>query len=143
MKGKEFKEEGTNTHDLSYENNNNDFLNSINTFSTIYNDKKCITQFNSFNEFKNSLTYKENIKNSEKVIKIVNNNYIRDLFYKNNYYNNIYNINANNKFRNARKKLYNEIPNKKFGNFQKNRMIFYDTGRFDMPLASVLSKNDY
>ena len=143
MKGKEYKEEGTNTHDLSYENNNNDIFNSINTFSNIYNDKKCITQFNSFNEFKNNLTNKENTKNSEKVIKIVNNNYIRDLFYKNSYYNNNYNSKANNKFRNARKKLYNEIPNKKLGNFQKNRMIFYDTGRFDMPLASVLSKNDY
>ena len=142
MKGKAYKDEGTNTYDLSDRNNNIETLNSFNNFSTIYKDKKCLTQFNSINEFNNILR-KESDKNSEKVIKIVNNNYIRDLFYKNSYCNNLNYIDYNNKFRNTRKKIFNEIENKKFGNFHKNRMIFYDTGRFDMPLASVLSKNEY
>ena len=140
MKGKTYKEEGTNTNDLNDANMVK--YNTSNTFSSNYNDRKCLTLFNSFND--NNLSNNENEKKSEKVIKIVNNKYIRDLFYRNSENNNIYrggSKNNKNRFRNARKVLFNEIQKKNFvGNYQKNRMIFYDTGHFDMPLASILSK---
>ena len=138
MKGKLYKEEGTNINALN--NANFPKYNSSNTLSSNYNDRKCLTQFNSFNA--NYFCNNENEKRPQKVIKIVNNKYIRDLFYKNSEYNNILSNNYNNKnrFRNARKVLLNEIQNKNFiGNYQKNRMIFYDTGHFDMPFSSILS----
>ena len=136
LKGKKYKDEGTNTYDVSDRNNN------IDTMSTYYNDKKCMTQFNSINEFNKTLSNNENNQYEEKVIKIVNNKYIRDLFYKNSENNLNINVNRkNNKFRNARKNLFNEIQNEnKNYKYQKNRMILYDTGHFDMPLASKLLK---
>ena len=136
LKGKKCKEEGTTTYDVSDRNNN------IDTISTYYNDKKCLTQFNSINEFNKTLSNNQNNQYEEKVIKIVNNKYIRDLFYKNSENNLNMNINKkNNKFRNARKNLFNEIQNQnKNYKYQKNRMILYDTGHFDMPLASKLLK---
>lgn len=45
-------------------------------------------------------------------------------------------MNSNN-IGNRRKHLFNKI---KDGKSIKNRMIFYDTGHFDMPLATNLPK---
>ena len=141
MKGKQYKEESTNTYNL-----NEDDIDKVN--SLYYNnDKKCVTQFNSIEEFNRNQRNGEDDKRSEKVIKIVNNRYIGDLFYKNSQYE-IFKKNGlknyNNKFRKAKKHLFSDIKNKNFiGGIQKNRMIFYDTGRFDMPLASALSKKAF
>ena len=45
------------------------------------------------------------------------------------------------KFQKARKNLFNEVKidnNNDNYKYKKNRVILYDTGRFDMPLASKL-----
>lgn len=147
MKGKSYKEEWTNTYDFNDLNNNNETINTLNTFNTcntFYNYKKNYIQINSFNEFDKNISNNEIDKKNDRVIKIINNNYIRDLFYKNSE-NNIFNnnfYNFQNRFRNNRRNIFKEIENKNFvGNYQKNRMIYYNTGRFDMPLVTKLSKN--
>ena len=146
IKGKACKEEGTSTYDINDKLTNNNTINSDNSFSINYNNKKCVTQLNTISEFDKNKNNNENEKNGEKLIKIVNNKYIRDLFYKNSDYSNFNKNKYKNKFRTARKNL-NNIQNKNNNytdNHQKNRIIFYDTGHFDMPLASKLTriKND-
>ena len=144
IRGKAYKEEGTNTYNKNetIENNNTITINSDNSFNINYSNKKSVTQFNSINEYYKTINNNEDDKSSEKLIKIVNNNYIRDIFYKNSNYNRIYNKNYNNKFRKARTNLNNIQIKNLFGNHQKNRLIFYDTGHFDMPLASKLSRTN-
>ena len=125
------KDEKINTNTLTYDSS--DRINNtetINTLTTYYRENKNLSKFNTINEFNFNENKFENNKNSERVIKIVNNKYLRDLFY----------INSNNntfKIKNRRKLLFNKIKDKK--NI-KHRMIFYDTGHFDMPLATNLPK---
>ena len=125
------KDEKINTNTLTYDSS--DRINNtetINTLTTYYKENKNLSKFNTINEFNFNENKFENNKNSERVIKIVNNKYLRDLFY----------INSNNntfKIKNRRKLLFNKIKDKK--NI-KHRMIFYDTGHFDMPLATNLPK---
>ena len=152
FKGKEYKDEATNTitYDVSERININNNSNNHNANVSMYNnDKKSITQFSSINDFKTlSLSNKENNKNNkneEKIIKIVNNKYIRDLFYKNSDNNNrCIDLKKNCKFRKARKNLFKEITtdnninNNNNYRYKKNRIILYDTGHFDMPLATKL-----
>ena len=68
----------------------------------------------------------------------MNNKYFRDLFYINKSIDNnnftIYNKNKN-KLNSERNTFFSEMKEKN-GKYIKNRMIFYDTGHFDMPLAS-------
>jgi hypothetical protein len=97
---------------------------TINTLPTYYKENKNFSKFNTINEFN------FNKNNSERVIKIFNNKYIRDLFYLN-INNNIF------KIKNRRKFLFNKIKDEK--NIKK-RIIFYDTGHFDMPLATNFTK---
>ena len=121
------KLEKINTNTLTYDSS--DRINNtetINTLTTYYRENKNLSKFNTINEFNFNENKFENNKNSERVIKIVNNKYLRDLFY----------INSN-KIKNRRKLLFNKIKDKK--NI-KHRMIFYDTGHFDMPLATNLPK---
>ena len=125
------KDEKINTNTLTYDSS--DRINNtetINTLTTYYRENKNLSKFNTINEFNFNENKFEINKNSERVIKIVNNKYLRDLFY----------INSNNntfKIKNRRKLLFNKIKDKK--NI-KHRMIFYDTGHFDMPLATNLPK---
>ena len=117
------KDEKINTNTLTYDSTDRiDNTETINTLPTYYKENKNFSKFNTINE----LNFNKN--NSERVIKIVNNKYIRDLFYLN-INNNIF------KIKNRRKFLFNKIKDEK--NI-KNRMIFYDTGHFDMPLATIV-----
>ena len=86
---------------------------------------------------RNNITDNEENKNSNS-IKIVNNEYIADLFYNN--LNNQFN-NKKPKKRNYNLKMnfFNEEQFKKRRNYNKNRVILYDTGNFDMPLASKMA----
>ena len=110
MKKPSCKNEGTETY---YDNNYND-INENNpnyTFKTEVNDEK-----------------------NSGLIKIVNNHYLSDLFY-----NNIKPFNNKQKsilFNDKKKNFFNDYYFNKFRNNNKNRMIFYNTGQFDMPLAS-------
>ena len=126
------KDEKINTNTLTYDSSDRiDNTETItNTLPTYYRENKNLSKFNTINEFNFNENNFENNKNSERVIKIVNNKYIRDLFYMNSN-NNIF------KIKNRRKFLFNKVKDKK--NI-KNRMIFYDTGHFDMPLATNLPK---
>ena len=83
----------------------------------------------------------ENEENKKRnLIKIVNDNYIDDLFYNNL---NLFNNKKNNEIKNVKKQFFNSYYYNKFRNYNKNRMILYDTGQFDMPLASDITPNDY
>ena len=70
----------------------------------------------------------------------MNDNYIDDLFYNNL---NLFNNKKNNEIKNVKKQFFNSYYYNKFRNYNKNRMILYDTGQFDMPLASDITPNDY
>ena len=116
MKKPSFKDEGTDT----YDNENSSKL--INNTS----NKKVKTEI-------------EDHKKNE-LIKIINDKYIDDLFYNNM-------KDFNNKKKNAlnkiTKKFYNKYYFNKFKNYDKSRMVLYDTGQFDMPLASEITLNEY
>ena len=78
------KDEKINTNTLTYDSydriNNTE---TINTLTTYYRENKNLSKFNTINEFNFNENKFENNKNSERVIKIVNNKYLRDLFYIN------------------------------------------------------------
>ena len=124
------KEERMNTFD-----SNERIINfeTVNTLPSTFKVKRYFSKYNSISESNNNLNnYQSDSRNKEKIIRIVNNKYIRDLFNMNN---NNYN---NDGLNNTRKNFFKEIQNKS-KRFIKNRMVFYDTGRFDMPLAANLS----
>lgn len=126
MKESLSKDEKINT--LTYDSSDRiDNVETINTLPAYYRECNNFSKYNTINEINFNENNFENNKNSERVIKIVNNKYIRDLFY----------MNSNNNNGNRRKNLFNKIKDKKS---IKNRMIFYDTGHFDMPLATNLPK---
>ena len=114
MKKSITKDEGTNTftYEDSLNNNNN----------------------NSPNKYLKT-EYKEN-KNDE-VIKILNNKYIDDLFF-----NNLKHFGNENReeIKNYNQNFYNGYYFNKFNNYDKNRIILYNTGQFDMPLASNINE---
>ena len=125
------KDEKIKTNTLTYDSSDRkEYTETINTLPSYQRENTILSKFNTINEFNFNENNFENNKNSEKVIKLVNNKYIRDLFYLNKN-NNIF------KIKNKRKILYNKIKDEK--NIKK-RIIFYDTGHFDMPLATNLPK---
>ena len=108
----------------------------VNTLVSNYIEKAKNTGFDSINEYNIYRHNFENRKNDEKLVKIVNNKYIRDLFYINRSNdNNNYSLYNKNKLKNERNTFFTEMKEKN-GKYIKNRMIFYDTGHFDMPLVS-------
>jgi hypothetical protein len=82
----------------------------------------------------------KNDNKKKELIKIVNDNYIDDLFYNNL---NLFNHKKNNDIKNIKKQFFNAYYYNKFRNYNKNRMVLYDTGQFDMPLASDITQNEY
>ena len=82
----------------------------------------------------------KNDNKKKELIKIVNDNYIDDLFYNNL---NLFNHKKNNDIKNIKKQFFNAYYYNKFRNYNKNRMVLYDTGQFDMPLASDITPNEY
>jgi len=137
MKEPTLKDEGINTFTHSSLDKNATFE-KVNTLVSNYTEKAKNTGFDSINEYNIYRHNFENKKNEEKLVKIVNNKYIRDLFYINKSIDNnnfsIYNKNKN-KLNSERNTFFSEMKEKN-GKYIKNRMIFYDTGHFDMPLAS-------
>ena len=113
MKKSITKDEGTNT--FTYEDSLNNNNNSPNKYL--------------------KTEYKEN-KNDE-VIKILNNKYIDDLFF-----NNLKHFGNENReeIKNYNQNFYNGYYFNKFNNYDKNRIILYNTGQFDMPLASNINE---
>ena len=135
MKEPSLKDEDMNTFAHNAYDKNRTFE-KINTLASNYTEKAKKTGFDSINEYNIYRHNFENKKNDEKLIKIVNNKYIRDLFYINkNNDNNNYSIYNKNKLKSGRNTFFSEIKEKN-GKYVKNRMIFYDTGHFDMPLVS-------
>ena len=113
LKKSSSKDEGTDTFNL--ENSLNNISNSPNRhFRTEINENK-----------------------TDKVIKIVNNKYIDDLFFNNLKH-------SSNKDKEEMKKynknFFNDYYYNKFNNYDKKRFILYNTGQFDMPLASNISE---
>ena len=113
LKKSSSKDEGTDTFNL--ENSLNNISNSPNRhFRTEINENK-----------------------TDKVIKILNNKYIDDLFFNNLKH-------SSNKDKEEMKKynknFFNEYNYNKFNNYDKKRFILYNTGQFDMPLASNISE---
>ena len=82
----------------------------------------------------------KNDNKKKELIKILNDNYIDDLFYNNL---NLFNHKKNNDIKNIKKQFFNAYYYNKFRNYNKNRMVLYDTGQFDMPLASDITPNEY
>lgn len=135
MKEPSLKEEGMNTFAHNSYDKNTTFE-KVNTLVSNYTEKAKNTGFDSINEYNIYRHNFENRKNDEKLVKIVNNKYIRDLFYINRSNdNNNYSIYNKNKLKNERNTFFTEMKEKN-GKYIKNRMIFYDTGHFDMPLVS-------
>jgi hypothetical protein len=129
------KEEGMNTF-MHNSHDKNTTFEKVNTLASNYTEKAKNTGFDSINEYNIYRHNFENRKNDEKLVKIVNNKYIRDLFYINRSNdNNNYSIYNKNKLKNERNTFFTEMKEKN-GKYIKNRMIFYDTGHFDMPLVS-------
>ena len=135
MKEPMVKDEGMNTFTHSSLDKNATFE-KVNTLVSNYTEKAKNTGFESINEYNIYRHNFENKKNEEKLVKIVNNKYIRDLFYINKSIdNNNFSIYNKNKLNSERNTFFSEMKEKN-GKYIKNRMIFYDTGHFDMPLAS-------
>jgi hypothetical protein len=90
----------------------------------------------------NKTSYKNiqtDINNKKDSIKILNLKYLDDMFYNNlkSFKNTLINDHkdrSNNPF--------NQYYYNKFRNYHKNKMILYNTGKFDMPLASNISINE-
>ena len=90
----------------------------------------------------NKTSYKNiqtDINNKKDSIKILNLKYLDDMFYNNlkSFKNTLINDHkdrSNNPF--------NQYYYNKFRNYHKNKMILYNTGKFDMPLASNISLNE-
>ena len=84
---------------------------------------------------------KTDINNNKKnsFIKVINNNYLTDLFY-----NSLQRLNTrkNKGINDIKRSYYNEYFLNKFGNKDKNRMILYNTGQFDMPLATDIQSKE-
>ena len=132
MKESLSKDEKIKSNTLIYDSSDRmDNIETINTLPTYYRENKKFSKFNTINEFDFNENNFDNNKDSERVIKIINNKYIRDLFYMNSNNHNRF------KFKDKRNILFNKFKDEK--NI-KNRIIFYDTGHFDMPLATNLPK---
>ena len=54
-----------------------------------------------------------------------------------------YNHKNNKEIQNIKKSFFNEYYYNKYKDYDKNRMILYDTGQFDMPLATDITSNEY
>jgi hypothetical protein len=135
MKEPLLKEEGMNTF-MHNSHDRNTTFEKVNTLASNYTEKAKNTGFDSINEYNIYRHNFENRKNDEKLVKIVNNKYIRDLFYINRSNdNNNYSFYNKNKLKNERNTFFTEMKEKN-GKYIKNRMIFYDTGHFDMPLVT-------
>ena len=90
----------------------------------------------------NKTSYKNiqtDINNKKDSIKILNLKYLDDMFYNNlkSFKNTLINDHKD-----RSNNLFNQYYYNKFRNYHKNKMILYNTGKFDMPLASNISINE-
>ena len=123
MREPSLKEEGMNTF-THYSLDKNAIFEKVNTLASNYTEKAKNTGFDSINEYNIYKHNFENRKNDEKLVKIVNNKYIRDLFYINKSNdNNNYSLYIKNKLKNERNTFFSEMKEKN-GKYIKNRMIF-------------------
>ena len=116
MKKRSFQDEGINTYDNQDSININNLSQKKNLKSTIEDTKK------------------------DDLIKIMNDKYIDDLFYNNLKH---LNKNKNNDIKQLSKTFFKDYYYNKFRSYDKIRMVLYNTGQFDMPLASDITLNDY
>ena len=84
------------------------------------NNKRCETEVGKKDEF----------------IKIINNKYLEDLFYYN------FQKQKSSEIKNIRKNFFNECYYNKNCKYNKNRIILYDTGKFDMPLVTNITTSE-
>ena len=100
--------------------------------------KDTLDEENSFN----SIDIKKDIKEDQKndVIKVINNKYLEDLFYKN--LQKVQNQRNKRKTQKIKKNFFYENYNNKYTDYDKSRIILYNTGQFDMPLATNMISNE-
>ena len=100
-------------------------------------------QATDISEQRNSFNINNILEDKEKngIIKVVNKKYLDDLFYNNL---DIAHSQKNRKeIQQIKKNFFNEYYYNKYKDYDKSRMILYDTGQFDMPLATDITSNEY
>ena len=96
----------------------------------------CENSFNPVNiKKKNKKRCETEVGKKNNFIKIINNKYLDDLFYHN------FQNQKNSEIKNIRKNFFIDYYNK-HQNYNKNRIILYDTGKFDMPLVTNITTSE-
>jgi hypothetical protein len=131
------KDENNKNHKNSLDSKHKKFIKEVIVMKKPTHQDQAIDiseQRNSFN-INNILEDKE--KNG--IIKVVNKKYLDDLFYNNL---DIAHSQKNRKeIQQIKKNFFNEYYYNKYKDYDKSRMILYDTGQFDMPLATDITSN--
>ena len=92
----------------------------------------------SFNLIDINKENKEDQKNN--VIKVINKNYLQDCFYNN--LNRNQSKNNKREIQKIKKNFFDEIYHNKYKNYDKSRILLYNTGQFDMPLATNINSTE-
>ena len=87
---------------------------------------------NSFNLIDIKKENKEDQKND--VIKVINKKYIQNWFFNN--LNRTQSKNNKGEIQKIKKNFFDEVYLNKYKNYDKSRILLYNTGQFDMPLAT-------